>query len=260
VPDNDFVVVDEDFLDDEAEQALPLSDIQRFGGRTQTGEEASDGFGETQPYFALRRVVDDCLQLRLVRLFATPQIGHSAAQFIEGKETFLISRQQALDALSATCEIAPEHLLSAFGRIGLARGPQPPVEFVLYETRVFKQTHDLFPYDLIQQILTHRTIVADRPAESAPSVRPQASIIVDSASARPRGGAVEPVAAFRATHQTLHDTGRDGAPWRVLLVGLQTLFGQCKRLFADNGRHGNFDPLRARKLVIGAVARCYAAT
>ena len=55
---------------------------------------------------------------------------------------------------------------------------------------------------------------------------PRASIIVDSASARPRGGALEPVAAVRATHQSLHDPGRDGAPQRVHLL-------DCKRSSAN---------------------------
>jgi len=232
-----FVVIDQDFLDDEADQALPLSNIQRLGRRAQTGEKACDAFREPQPYFALRRVVGNGLQLRLICLFATSQIG----------------------AFSATREIAPERLLSASGRIGLARCPQAAVEFLLYEMGVFEQPHDFLPYDIIQQILTHWAVLADRPPEAAPSVRSQASIIVDGASARLRGGAVESVAAFRATHQTLYDAGDDGASRRVLLVGLQTLLGQCERLFADDRRHGNFDPLRAGKLVTGAVARGNAA-
>ena len=181
-----FVVIDQDFLDDEADQALPLSNIQRLGRRAQTGEKACDAFREPQPYFALRRVVGNGLQLRLICLFATSQIGHSAAKFSQRKQAFLIGRQQAIDAFSATREIAPERLLSASGRIGLARCPQAAVEFLLYEMGVFEQPHDFLPYDIIQQILTHWAVLADRPPEAAPSVRSQASIIVDGASARLR--------------------------------------------------------------------------
>ena len=59
--------------------------------------------------------------------------------------------------------------------------------------------------DGVQQILSNGMSVADRPSQSAPSVRPQASVIVDCASARSRGCAVKAVAALGATDQALHD-------------------------------------------------------
>ena len=157
--------------------------------------------------------------------FASPQLGHSNAQFVERKETFLISRQQALYAFLTTRKITPERLLPAFGGVNLARGPQPPIEFLLDETGLFEQSQDLFPDHSVQQILSNGMSVADRPSQSAPSVRPQASVIVDRASARSRGGAVKTVAALGAADQSLHDAGRDGASRRIFLVGVKTFLG-----------------------------------
>jgi len=68
-------------------------------------------------------LVGDSLQFRLMSQFAGPQLGHSNTQFVERKETFLISRQQSLYAPLTTRKITPERLLPAFGGVGLARGP-----------------------------------------------------------------------------------------------------------------------------------------
>jgi hypothetical protein len=170
VANDDFVFADEDFLDEKTQHALPLSYIERFDGRPQAGEEVRDGFGEAQADFALLRLVFDCLQLQQASLFASAQIGHAVAQLFKREKTLLIGREQTLNAFSATREIAAKRFLSALRGIGVSRRLEPPLKFVFYETLVFEQTCDLFPYNRVQQILAHWAIVADRPAKPAPTV------------------------------------------------------------------------------------------
>ena len=200
-------------------------------------------------------MVFDRLQFREASLFASPQIRHSVAQLFKREKAFLIGREQALDALSTTREIATQRFFPALGRIGLSCGLEPAIELFLYETWLFEQARNFFPYHFVQQILTNRATVANRAAEPAPAVRTEAAIVINGSGARPRRRPIETVAALGAAHQALHDAWRNRAARRVLLVGLQALRGQGVGLFADDRRHGDLDPLGARKLMIGAVAR-----
>ena len=47
------------------------------------------------------------------------------------------------------------------GRIGALRGLQSAIEFDLNKLRVFQQSHDFDPHDFIEEVLTHRPVVAD---------------------------------------------------------------------------------------------------
>jgi len=94
----------------------------------------------------------------------------------------MISSKQAIDALANANEITSESLFMAFARGGLARSCEPSIEFTLDELRIFEQPHDFGPHDLVQQILTHRAIIANRTRKSpqscpgtAPAVRPPLS-------------------------------------------------------------------------------------
>jgi hypothetical protein len=158
-------------------------------------------------------LIDDSLQFGLMSLLAGPQLRHTTSQFVEGEEAFLISRQQTLHALVATSEIAPERLFSAFGGVGFARNSQATVELLLNETGIFEQTQDFFPDYGIQQILPDRMSVTDRPGQPAPSVRTQASVIVDRACARSRGCAVKAITTVGAADQALHNAWSDSTSW-----------------------------------------------
>jgi hypothetical protein len=48
VPDDDAVVADQDFLDQQSNYALTLDDVESFCRRAQTGEKRGQCFGETQ--------------------------------------------------------------------------------------------------------------------------------------------------------------------------------------------------------------------
>jgi len=47
MPDDDLIIVDEDLLDDETYDTLPLGDIQRFGAGAQAGQEGCGSLCET---------------------------------------------------------------------------------------------------------------------------------------------------------------------------------------------------------------------
>ena len=146
-----------------------------------------------------------------------------------------------------------------FGRVGLARGCEPPFELALDQLRIFEQAHNFRPHDLVQKILTHRAVVANGAGKPPPGVGTETSIIVDRACARSRRCPIESITALGATHEPLYDAGRDSPPWRVSLVGLEPFLREREGLFADDRRNGNRDPIFARPLVAGTVASGHAA-
>jgi hypothetical protein len=83
MPDDDAVVADENFFDDEAHDTLPLEHVERFGSAAQTVEECREGLGQAQERGAIARLVRDRLQLSPKRLFALPQQRHALAQLLE---------------------------------------------------------------------------------------------------------------------------------------------------------------------------------
>ena len=79
MPDDDRVVADEDFLDDEAHDSLPLDDVKRVGGAAQTTEERRERLSKAQERGAIGSLVGDGLQLGAQRLLALPQQRHALA-------------------------------------------------------------------------------------------------------------------------------------------------------------------------------------
>jgi len=100
-------------------------------------------------------------------LFALAQRRHPLAQLLERQEVLLIGSEHALDALAHAHEIALHSLFALFRGVGGARGSEPPIEFVLNQRRILEQPNDLGPDDLIQQILSHGSVVTARAAEVA---------------------------------------------------------------------------------------------
>ena len=77
MPDDDRVVADEDLLDDQAHDLLPLNHVERVGGAAQTTEERRKRLGKAQECGAIGSLVGDGLQLAVQRLLALPQQGHA---------------------------------------------------------------------------------------------------------------------------------------------------------------------------------------
>ena len=64
VADDDGVVGDQHFLDQQANDALALLDVEGLGTRAQAGEEGGQALSQAQGGGALRRLVGDGAQLR----------------------------------------------------------------------------------------------------------------------------------------------------------------------------------------------------
>jgi hypothetical protein len=218
VPDHDGVVVDQDFLDDEPDDLLPIGDLQRLRGVVQPLKEGGQGFSEAQERRPIGGLIEDGLQFRPRGLVASAQVRHPATQFVEGQEVLLIGRDQALHALADPREVAFESVLPPLRRFGSAGRVEAPVEFGLDERRVFDQADDLPPYNLIEQILADRSAIAHRAAEMAPCVRAEAAVIVDLARGTARRRPRQRVAAFATRDQSLNDAGLDGPARREALV------------------------------------------
>src|SRR5258708_21740952 len=95
VPDDDFVVADQDLLDQQSDHALTLDYVERFGRRAQTGEKRGQWFSETQIGGPDRRLACDRLQLGAGRAFAPTQPGPAVAQLIQRKKVFLLGGEEA---------------------------------------------------------------------------------------------------------------------------------------------------------------------
>ena len=138
MPDDDLVIADEDFLDEKPQDALAFQYVEDPRRRPQSRKERGQRFSKAQVGCAVDRLVDDRLQFGVVGLFAPPQVRHALAQLVQREKAFLIGGEQAIDALADASEIAAESLLTAFGRVGFARGCEPAVEFVLDELGIFE--------------------------------------------------------------------------------------------------------------------------
>ena len=90
MPDDDAVVADQDFLDQQSNHALTLDYVESFGRRAQTSEKRGQRFGETQIGGTVGRLLRDRLQLGAGRVLAPTQLGHAVAQLIERKKVFLV--------------------------------------------------------------------------------------------------------------------------------------------------------------------------
>src|SRR6266852_2422755 len=97
--------------------------------------------------------------------------------------------------------------------------PQPTIEFLPYQSRLFQQSDHFGPDDLIQELLSDETaVVANRAAKFSPAIGANAFVVVNLACAGLRRCSRKGVATLRTADQPLHNAWRDGAPARAYLV------------------------------------------
>ena len=129
------------------------------------------------------------------------------------------------------------------------------IEFLLDQGRVLKQSDNLGPDDLIEQILPHEAfVIAYRTAQFSPAVRTDAFVVVDFSRGGVSRGAGEGITALLAADQSLHDTWRDRAASRPYLVLVEQFLSSREALLAHQRGHRDLDPLLARTLVADTVA------
>ena len=251
--DNAFVL-NQDLLDNQADDPLPLLNVKGVGGATQLREECREGLGETQIDGAIVDLIEDRLQFRLQGVLALPQFRHASSQLVERQKLFLIGGQQAVDAFAGTRHLSVKDVFPLPCWIGRSCRRQPPVELVLDQAGILQQSDDFSPHNPIEEILTYWPVIAYWSAKTPPGVRPQASVIVDFTSARPGRCTRHRVAAFPARYQPLDDAGFDRPTWRKRLVSLKHLLGSHESIVRNDRGNGNFNPVGTWALVVSAVA------
>jgi hypothetical protein len=254
VANDDAFVLNQDLLDNQADDALPLLNVEGVGGATQLGEECREGLSETQIDGVIVYLIEDRLQFRLQGVLALPQFRHASPQFVERQKLFLIGGQQPVDALAGTRHLSVEDVFPLSCWIGRSCRRQPPVELVLDQAGIFQQSDHFSPHNPIEKILTYWPAIAYWSAKMPPGVRPQASVIVDFTSTRPGRCSRHRIAAFPARYQALHDAGFDRPTWRKSLVLLKQFSGSHESIVRNDRRNGDFDPVSTRALVVSAVA------
>src|SRR5260370_42581360 len=86
-------------LTQQSDHALTLDYVESFGGRAQTGEKRGQRFSETQIGGAVGRLLCDRLEFGAGSVLTPTRLGHAAAQLVERQKVFLVSGEQARDAL-----------------------------------------------------------------------------------------------------------------------------------------------------------------
>ncbi|MCY4440255.1 MAG: hypothetical protein OXE53_08610, partial [Deltaproteobacteria bacterium] len=168
--DSDFVLGDQHLLHEEPDDALAFGDVEGFGGRTQPLQKAGQGLGEPEIGLPILGAIDGGLQFAMQSLFLAAQLGRSVAQFVDGDQLFLIGRDQAVDTLADSDKPMPKVGLALLVGIGDTGCLQWPVDLRPHPCRIFEQADQLGPHDVVEQILAHRTAVAQRAVEIAPGV------------------------------------------------------------------------------------------
>ena len=79
VANDDGVVGHQNFLDQQANDALALMDVECLGTRAQAREEVRQALGQAQGGRALGGLIGDGAQLRCRPLLAAAQVRHTAA-------------------------------------------------------------------------------------------------------------------------------------------------------------------------------------
>ena len=96
--DDEPIIANEHVLDHQTDDALPLDDVKRVGGFTQSREKGQQRFRETQVRRSFSSLFGDRLPLRPQRTLALTQGRHPLAQLLQRQQFLLIGGQQTLDA------------------------------------------------------------------------------------------------------------------------------------------------------------------
>ncbi len=180
---DDAFVLDQDLLDNQADDPLPLLNVEGVSGATQPAEECREGFGEAQIDGSVIDLIEDRQQFRLQGVFALPQFRHASPQLVEREKLFLIGGQQSVDALAGPGHLSVQDVLPLPRGVGCSSRRQPAIELVLDQAGILQQSDDLRPHNPIEEVLTNRATIANRPAKAPPGVGTQASVIMDFTSA-----------------------------------------------------------------------------
>jgi hypothetical protein len=177
---------------------LSLDDVECLGAGAQLGAKLGQVLGQTQ----VARPIGGCklerFQLGVDRLLLFAQSWHPLPKLSEGQQFLLIGGQQPLDSILQSSLLLAQMLLTLAQGIRVSCRFHAPIDLGLDQRGIFQQSDDLAPHELIQVILPHRAVVAQRAAQMPVGVRPEAAIVIEFSFGCPRRSAIQSVTALPA--------------------------------------------------------------
>ena len=150
--DDEAVVANNDFLDEQSDDALAFQYIQAWRLCVQTLEEFAQRVSEPQVRGLIRELGTQRVQFRLQPCLALAQFGHAPSELFQAEQIFLVGGQQPLNAPLGLEQFAGGLVLVLLGWMGSACRLYAPCQFGLNQRRILQQSGDLGPYGLLQQI------------------------------------------------------------------------------------------------------------
>jgi hypothetical protein len=161
VTDHDLAWADQDFLYEQAQDALAVFD--GCGGRrfAEGGQEVFEVAGELEVDLAVGELGVEGLGLVAQAGLAGAQVGHPGAELVEGDEVFLVGADQPGDRAGGFGEGVVQAFALGGGRVGGADLGQARADLGVDQGGVGDQVRDVVPDDLVEVVGADRLAVAD---------------------------------------------------------------------------------------------------
>src|SRR5229473_3898716 len=135
---HDRVIADEHLLDDQAHDPLPLDDVERIGGHSQTSQKRRERLGQAEVHRPFPRLFSDRLQFGPQCVFTLAQWRHPLPQLFQRQEFLLIRGEHSLDALADPHQIPFQGLFALLRGVGRTCHSEPTIEFRLNQGRILE--------------------------------------------------------------------------------------------------------------------------
>src|SRR3954447_16871926 len=165
VSDGDLLRADENVLDEQSQHALAFFDGGDLGVGVQLGEEAFEVGGELEVGPAVGELVVQRLDLVAQVGFAGAQVGHAAAELVDGDQVLAEGLDHVRDGGAGLGEGGLQPLPLTDGRVAVAGGVESFVDLGPDELWVGQQLGDVVPHDRVEVVGADRLFGAG-PARS----------------------------------------------------------------------------------------------
>jgi retron-type reverse transcriptase len=221
VTDHDLAWADQDFLYEQAQDALAVFD--GCGGRrfAEGGQEVFEVAGELEVDLAVGELGVEGLGLVAQAGLAGAQVGHPGTEFVEGDEVFLVGADQPGDRAGGFGKGVVQAFALGGGRVGGADLGQARADLGVDQGWGGDQVRDVVPDDLVEVVGADRLAVADLAVLEPVVIAADAPVVEDLVAGAGSGvAAVAGVSAARAGGQALEQgRGFTRAGGELLVVG-----------------------------------------